>query len=67
MIDIPTCIDDYNHHQVGVDLADHYHSYYSTQSISNRTCYSIFFWILATMLTNPYNTQPNSDQEGAKD
>ena len=67
MIDIPACIDDYNHHKVGVDLADQFRSYYSTQLISNRTWYPIFFWILDTMLINAYKIWLDLDQEGVKD
>lgn len=37
MLNIPTCIENYNHHMGGVDIADQYRAYYDTQIISRRT------------------------------
>lgn len=51
---VPTCINDYNHHMGGVDVADQYRSYYDTQLTSFRTWYPIFFWALDTALTNSF-------------
>ena len=51
---IPQCIDDYNHHMGGVDIADQLRSYYDTQLTSFRTWWPILFWALDTMVTNAY-------------
>ena len=49
---IPECIDDYNQHMGGVDIADQLRSYYDTQLTSFRTWWPMFFWAVDTMLTN---------------
>jgi len=55
LLNIPKCIDDYNHHMGGVDIvADQYWSYYDTQLISQRTWFPIFFWLLDTALINSF-------------
>ena len=51
-LDIPTCIADYNCHKVGVDVADQYRSYYSTQLTTLRNWFPIFFWVLDTLVIN---------------
>ena len=35
-LSIPTCIDDYNQFMGGIDIADQYRSYYTTQLITQR-------------------------------
>ena len=52
--DIPTCINDYNHHKGGVDIADQYRCYYDTQLTSFRTWYPMFFWALDTAIINSF-------------
>ena len=54
LLNIPRCIDDYNHHMGGVDIADQYRSYYDTQLISQRTWFPIFFWLVDTALINSF-------------
>jgi hypothetical protein len=51
---IPAFIDDYNHFMGGVDIADQLRSYYTTQRISLRNWYPLFFWILDTAILNAY-------------
>jgi hypothetical protein len=51
---IPVFIDDYNHFMGGVDIADQFRAYYSTQRISFRSWYPLFFWILDTAILNAY-------------
>ena len=51
---IPLFIDDYNHFMGGVDIADQLRSYYTTQRITFRTWYPLFFWILDTAILNAY-------------
>lgn len=51
---ILACINDYNQNKVGVDVADQYQSYYSTQLITHRNWYPMFFWILDTALINSF-------------
>ena len=51
---IPCCIDDYNHHVGGVDIADQLRSYYDTQLTSFRTWWPMYFWALDTIITNAY-------------
>lgn len=51
---IPVVINDYNFHMGGVDIADHYRSYYDTQLSTFRTWFPIFFWVLDTALVNSY-------------
>jgi hypothetical protein len=51
---IPIFIDDYNHFMGGVDIADQFRTYYSTQRISLRSWYPLFFWILDTAILNAY-------------
>lgn len=54
LLDIPCCIDNYNKHMGGVDIADQYRSYYSTHLTSWRTWYSLFHWGVDTSLTNSF-------------
>lgn len=51
---IPLFIDDYNHFMGGVDIADQLRSYYTTQRISLRNWYPLFFWIIDTAILNSY-------------
>lgn len=51
---IPRCIDDYNQHMGGVDIADQLRSYYDTQLTSFRTWWPMLFWVFDTMVTNAY-------------
>ena len=51
---IPLCIDDYNQHMGGVDLANQLRSYYDTQLTSFRTWWPMLFWVFDTMVTNAY-------------
>ena len=51
---IPLCIDDYNQHMGGVDLADHLRSYYDTQLTSFRTWWLMLYWVFGTMVINGY-------------
>ena len=54
-LSIPSCIDDYNHFMGGIDIADQYRSYYTTQLIARRNWLPIFFfWILDTALINSF-------------
>jgi len=54
LLNIPKCINDYNNHMGGVDIADQYWSYYDTQLISLCTWFPIFFWLLDTALINSF-------------
>lgn len=54
MLNIPACIDDYNHHMGGVDIADQYRVYYDTQLVSVRTWFPIFYWCTDTALINSF-------------
>ena len=54
LLDIPACVDDYNHNKVGVDVADQYRSYYSVQLVTQRNWFPIFFWALETALINSF-------------
>lgn len=54
LLDIPACVSDYNHNKVGVDVADQYQCYYSTQLITRRNWFPILFWILDTALINAF-------------
>lgn len=54
LLDIPACVSDYNHNKVGVDVVDQYRCYYSTQLITRRNWFPIFFRILDTALINAY-------------
>jgi len=54
LLNIPKCINDYNNHMGGVDIADQYRSYYDTQLISLCTWFPIFFWLLDTALINSF-------------
>jgi len=38
----------------GVDIADQLRAYYSTQRISLRSWYPLFFWMLDTAILNAY-------------
>jgi hypothetical protein len=51
---IPTCIHNYNQFMGGVDIADQYRSYYTTQITQRRNWLPIFFWILDTALINSF-------------
>jgi hypothetical protein len=51
---IPTCIHNYNQFMGGVDIADQYRSYYTTQLVQRRNWLPIFFWILDTALVNSF-------------
>jgi Transposase IS4 len=51
---IPSCIHDYNQFMGGVDIADQYRSYYTTQLIACRNWLPIFFWTLDTALINSF-------------
>jgi hypothetical protein len=51
---IPVFIDDYNHYMGGVDIADQLRSYYSTQRISLRCWFPLFFKILDSAILNAY-------------
>ena len=53
-LSIPTCIDDYNQFMGGIDIADQYRSYYTTQLIARRNWLPIFFWLLDTALLNSF-------------
>ena len=53
-LSIPSCIDDYNHFMGGIDIADQYRSYYTTQLIARCNWLPIFFWILDTALINSF-------------
>ena len=53
-LSIPTCVDDYNQFMGGVDIADQYRSYYTTQIVARRNWLPIFFWILDTALLNSF-------------
>jgi hypothetical protein len=53
-LSIPLFIDDYNHFMGGVDIADQLRSYYTTQRISLRNWYPLFFWIIDTAILNSY-------------
>jgi hypothetical protein len=52
---IPACIDDYNHHMGGVDIADQLRSYYDMQLTSWRTWWPLFFYGTDTMVINAYH------------
>ena len=62
LLNIPRCIDDYNHHMGGVDIADQYRSYYDTQLISRRTWFPIFFWLVDTALINSFIIHSDLDK-----
>ena len=51
---IPLCIEDYNRHMGGVDIANQLRSYYDTQLTSFRTWWPIHFWAYDTIITNAY-------------
>src|SRR5438045_5285703 len=53
-LSIPTCIYDYNQFMGGIDIADQYRSYYTTQLIAQRNWLPIFFWLLDTVLLNSF-------------
>lgn len=54
VLPIPTCVVDYNKNKVGVDVADQYWCYYSTQLITFRNWFPIFFWVLDTAIINSF-------------
>ena len=54
LLNITRSIDDYNRHMGGVDIADRYRLYYDTQLISQRTWFSICFWLVDTALINSF-------------
>lgn len=54
LLDIPVCINDYNHHMGGVDIAEQYRSYYDTQLMSRRTWFPIFICCTDTALINAF-------------
>ena len=51
---IPLCIEDYNQHMGGVDVADQLRSYYDTQLTSFLTWWPMLFWAYDTMTSNAY-------------
>ena len=53
-LSILSCIDDYNKFIGGIDIADQYRSYYTTQLIAQQNWLLIFFWILDTALLNSF-------------
>ena len=53
-LSIPTCVDDYNQFMGGVDIADQYRSYYTTQIVTQCNWLLIFFWILDTAFLNSF-------------
>jgi len=54
IINTPDFAADYNDNMNGVDIADQYRSYYSTQLICRRNWYPLFFWILDHAITNSF-------------
>lgn len=61
-LQIPVVVADYNKNKVGVNVAEQYRCYYSTQLITHRNWFPIFFWILETALINSFIIYPNLDQ-----
>ena len=51
---IHLCIEDYNRHMGGVDIADQLRSYYDTQLTSFCTWWPMLCWAYDTMITNAY-------------
>ena len=51
---ITLCIEDYNRHMGGVDIADQLRSYYDTQLTSFRAWRPMLFWAYDTMITIAY-------------
>jgi hypothetical protein len=45
-VDIPSIINDYNHHKGGVDRADQYREAFFTQQTSRRNWLPLFYWLL---------------------
>ena len=54
LFSIPICIDNYNQFMSGIDIADQYRSYYTTQLIAQCNWLPIFFWLLDTALLNSF-------------
>ena len=55
---IPLCIEDYNQHMGGVDIADQLRSYHSTQLSSFRAWWPMFFWAYDPMISNAFGGMP---------
>jgi hypothetical protein len=53
-VDIPSIINNYNHHKGGVDRADQYREAFFTQQTSRRNWLPLFYWLLDIALTNAY-------------
>jgi hypothetical protein len=53
-LDIPTFIDDYNHHMNSVDLANQHRQPYDTQKIAYQTWIPLLHWILDQAAINAY-------------
>jgi len=53
-LEIPSFIDDYNHHMNSVDLANQFREVYDTQQIAYRTWFPLFHWVLDQAAINAY-------------
>ena len=51
-LDIAVIVDAYNQHNVRVDVADQYRTYFDTQLRSRYNWYSLLYWIVKTALIN---------------
>ena len=54
LLEIPSFIDDYNHHMNSVDLANQYRQAYDTQKIAYRTWIPLLHWVLDQAAINAY-------------
>ncbi|PWW79295.1 hypothetical protein C7212DRAFT_155460, partial [Tuber magnatum] len=54
-VPIPLIANDYNWYKMGVDITDHYWSYYFTQVKCFQNWSLIFYWLLNTTIINAYN------------
>ena len=56
-LDIPTAIDDYNHHMGSVDIANQYRAAYEIHRKTNRSWFPLFFFFLDASIINAWRIQ----------
>ena len=54
LLEIPSFIDDYNHHMNSVDLANQYRQAYDTQKIAYQIWIPLLHWVLDQAAINAY-------------